>query len=346
MIAPLAKAARRDHPVSMAAAPVRIEALDMTKGVLVVCMVIYHSFNYSRDYSLGFKLLPFLPPSFILITGFLLGRIYLSGSRKTPSPLLRPCLRGFRLVAIFTLLNVVAQIAGRQHPVVQTQGLGYFFDHWFEVYVTGEGRLAAFEVLLPISYLLILAPLLCFMDRLNRYLLPALALSLVVISTISEQQGELYANLHLLTAGIIGMILGRVDIQVFFKLGRLSLAWIAAYGLYLAAAFQIGQIAIMQLIGACLALMVLFSLCIWLGKQGFIQRLLVALGRYSLVGYILQIALLQILVRLLGRLTQYSAAFFTEMFAVLLILVIAVCLLDWVRKASRNIDLLYRAIFA
>src|ERR1700758_2466346 len=54
----------------------RIEALDMTKGVLVVAMVIYHSFNYSTDYTLGFKCLPFLPPSFILITGFLISRLY------------------------------------------------------------------------------------------------------------------------------------------------------------------------------------------------------------------------------------------------------------------------------
>ena len=54
----------------------RIAALDMTKGVLVVAMVIYHSFNYSQDYSLGFRFLPFLPPSFILITGFLIARLY------------------------------------------------------------------------------------------------------------------------------------------------------------------------------------------------------------------------------------------------------------------------------
>ena len=40
----------------------------MTKGVLVMAMVVYHSFNYSTDLALGFKYLPFLPPSFILIT--------------------------------------------------------------------------------------------------------------------------------------------------------------------------------------------------------------------------------------------------------------------------------------
>ena len=50
----------------------------MTKGVLVMAMVIYHSFNYSTDYTLGFKYLPFLPPSFILIAGFLISRLLLT----------------------------------------------------------------------------------------------------------------------------------------------------------------------------------------------------------------------------------------------------------------------------
>ena len=49
------------RPRSMGAkARPRIDALDMTKGVLVVAMVIYHSLNYSTDYTLGFKYLPFL----------------------------------------------------------------------------------------------------------------------------------------------------------------------------------------------------------------------------------------------------------------------------------------------
>jgi uncharacterized membrane protein len=42
--------APRLHAMAAKARP-RIEALDMTKGVLIVAMVIYHSFNYSTDYN-------------------------------------------------------------------------------------------------------------------------------------------------------------------------------------------------------------------------------------------------------------------------------------------------------
>src|SRR5436189_5459360 len=102
----------------------RIDALDMTKGVLVVAMVVYHALNYSTDYTLGFKYLPFLPPSFILITGFLIGRLYLtSGNRPGASLFGRLFLRGFRLLLIFTLLNVLTQLMGRQKAVATPQGL-------------------------------------------------------------------------------------------------------------------------------------------------------------------------------------------------------------------------------
>ena len=42
---------------------------------LVVCMVLYHSLDYSTELYLAFKYMSFLPPSFILITGFLMSRI-------------------------------------------------------------------------------------------------------------------------------------------------------------------------------------------------------------------------------------------------------------------------------
>src|SRR5215813_10557683 len=84
----------------------RIDALDMTKGVLVVAMVVYHSFNYSTDYALGFKYLPFLPPSFILITGFLISRLYFTPEAARDSGVYgRLLLRGFRLLFVFTVLN-------------------------------------------------------------------------------------------------------------------------------------------------------------------------------------------------------------------------------------------------
>src|SRR5215472_8504052 len=109
----------------------RIDALDMTKGVLVVAMVVYHSFNYSTDYTLGFKYLPFLPPSFILITGFLISRLYFTPEAARDSGVYgRLLYRGFRLLLLFTILNVVTQLVGRQKFATGAQGIGYLADYW------------------------------------------------------------------------------------------------------------------------------------------------------------------------------------------------------------------------
>src|SRR3954470_16391987 len=117
-----AKGARR-HP--------RIDELDMTKGVLVIFMVVYHTLNYSTDYTLSFIYLPFLPPSFILITGFLIGRLYLRDDNAvTGAILIRLAFRGFRLVAIFTVLNLLAQLVGRNKPSGPGGQFGLdFFDY-------------------------------------------------------------------------------------------------------------------------------------------------------------------------------------------------------------------------
>src|SRR5215475_945473 len=96
----------------------RIEALDMTKGVLVVAMLVYHSFNYSTDYTLGFKYLPFLPPSFILITGFLISRLYFNPKAARDASVYRRLLfKGFRLLLVFTILNVLTQLVGRRKAI-------------------------------------------------------------------------------------------------------------------------------------------------------------------------------------------------------------------------------------
>ncbi|SRR6266481_167659 len=72
----------------------RIAALDMTKGVLIVAMVIHHSFNYSTDYTLGFKYLSFLPLSFILITDLLISGLYFDSNDARSlrrAPFRAPC---------------------------------------------------------------------------------------------------------------------------------------------------------------------------------------------------------------------------------------------------------------
>jgi hypothetical protein len=338
--------APRLHAMGAKARP-RIEALDMTKGVLVMAMVVYHSLNYSTDYALGFKYLPFLPPSFILITGFLISRLYFtpeaSRDRKVYGRLF---FRGFRLFLLFTLLNVMTQIAGRRKAVATPQGLSYLFDNWYEIYGIGGGQHAAFSILLPIAYLLLLAPLLILLYRAHPLVVPLIAISLAIFCSTLSQGDDYSVNLALLSTGLIGVILGRVPDKALYLLRRYWYLPLIVYAGYVAFTHLVWQSHFDQLLNALLALGAIFSLCAAIGASAFAGRELLIVGRYSLLAYIVQIAVLQVLTRMIGRLDPFTAPFYLQMAGVGLLMILMAEGLQWARSRAVWVDAPYRFIFA
>jgi hypothetical protein len=128
-------------------------------------------------------------------------------------------------------------------------------------------------------------------------------------------------------------------------MGRFWLVSVALYGAFLFVASAGWLTPFDQLLNACLALAAMFSVCAALGADSFLSRRLVILGRYTLLAYIVQIATLQVLVHFAGRLKPFSATFFLQMLAVLLLMVLMADGLDWARKRASWIDLPYRAVF-
>jgi Acyltransferase family len=334
----------RPHPGSRP----RIDALDMTKGVLVAAMVVYHSFNYSTDYTLAFKYLPFrfVPPAFILITGFLISRLYFTPeASRDLSVYCRLLFRGFRLLFLFTALNVLTQLVGRQKAINTPQGLSYLLDYWYEIYAIGGGQYATFSILLPIAYLLLLAPVLILLYRAHSLfaLLTAVALA---IFFILQGEGESFFNLALMSAGLIGVILGRVPDKALFLLRRYWYLPLIVYAGYVAFTHLVWQSPFDDLLNALLALAAIFSLCAAIGARRWFGRELLVVGRYSLVAYIFQIALLQVLVRLFGRLQPFTGAFFFQMTCVAMAMILMAECLEWARRRATWIDASYRFIFA
>ena len=334
-------------PAMGAKARPRIEALDMTKGVLVMAMVVYHSFNYSTDYTLGFKYLPFLPPSFILITGFLISRLYFTPEAFRDRRVYgRLFFRGFRLLLLFTLLNVLTQIAGRHKAVATPQGLSYLFDDWYEIYVIGGGHYAAFSILLPIAYLLLLAPLLILLYRAHPLVVPLIAISVAIFCATLPQGDDYSVNLALLSAGLIGVILGRVPDRALFLLRRYWYLPVILYAGYVAFTHLVWQSPFDQLLNALLALAAIFSLCAAIGASRFAGRELLIVGKYSLLAYIVQIAVLQVLTRMIGRLEPFTVPFYLQMAGVGLLMILMAEGLQWARGRTAWVDAPYRFIFA
>lgn len=329
------------------ASPRRVAALDITKGVLVVCMVIYHTLNYSTQYYLAFRYFAFLPPSFIVITGFLLARIYPAKHSLTDWRLHgRLVTRGVKLIVLFTLLNVAIQFLVRRSVLGETPGLETFFSYWFETYVVGYGRLAAFEVLLPIAYLLLLAPLLLMLDRSHALVLPILTACAIGILAWLALHGGDWSNAQLISAGLIGLLLGRVSFSTLEKLSRYGIALALAYAVYFMVGSIQGQSYLLQLVGAVLALALIYSVSARIDAGSVVGQCLGRLGQYSLIAYIGQIGILQLLVRWLGRPEPGSFGCLAGMLATLSLTVISVELVHRARCRSEAVGGLYKAVFA
>ena len=101
----------------------------------------------------------------------------------------------------------------------------------------------------------------------------------------------------------------------------------------------------MQLMGVVTGLLVLYSLALLLPVRTQSYKETVLLGRYSLFGYIVQLGVLQVIVRMYGP--------FRTPLAVVLLAVVTLAAMwamtrmtHWLRAKARFVDLTYRAAFA
>lgn len=325
----------------------RIAALDITKGLLVVLMVVYHTINYSVQYRLAFKYLYFLPPSFIVITGFLLSHVYLArhtiGDVRLHTRLL---IRGAKLLVLFTLLNIAAQFVHSKNYHNQLPGVGDFFSNFLDVYFYGERRLAVFEILLPISYLLLLSPLLLWLNHTHRLTLPLLTIGLLITCVILEAQDLSTSNFNLLCAGVLGMLAGRLSREQLNRLGRYAVWALLGYCATAALSYSWHPPFILQLAGACLVLIAIYGFSIQLASLDWVGARLERLGQYSLVAYIVQIGILQVISHFLGRPDLWSLLLLAYGVTALLLTGLIVDLVEKSRKSMPSLNSAYQAVFA
>lgn len=328
---------RKSRPVG------RIGALDWTKGALVVCMVAYHAINYSAFRPMAFKALGFLPPSFILIAGFLVGQVYATKySLDTWKPYARLLVRGLKLLVLFLVLNVTHCIIIKRDVV---DGLWEFADRAGTIFVSGNNREGIFEVLLPIAYFLILAPGLLWVRSRTKSAITLFAVAIFLLCVVLERGGMTYKNLSLLSAGVIGMACGLVPIESIDRLAAKLLPVVGLYALYRLSSYFLGEIYPIQIFGAATSSLLLYGLALHLDCDSGTGRWVVLLGKYSLAGYLIQIPLIQILVLFHGKPGHWIGVFAVAMITTALLLLI-VQGLNLMRRRNLIVDTVYKAVFA
>lgn len=293
-----AKEIKGEEPVNArGAGSKRIVALDFTKGALVLIMVLYHWLNYFVGSEGQFyRYLSFLPPSFICITGFLISQVYLAKYKATDTRLYRRLIiRGLKILGIFVLLNAVIGLVyprgSGAHELMTPAAL-------WSVFVTGDmgtGRLVSFYVLLPISYVLILSAVMLLVFRGSRFIFYFSTAAAMIGIVLLKVIGKPSEDLELVSFGLIGICIGYIPIKSINRQLLRPYVIVPAYLLYLVAITAWNTPYPLQLTGVLLTLLLIYWTGQKSGDRGLLSRIIVLLGKYSLFGYIAQIAILRAL---------------------------------------------------
>ena len=321
----------------------RIAALDFTKGSLVLLMVLYHWLNYFVDVPWDvYRYLRFLTPSFIFITGFIITSVYLA--RYAPDdPRVRRRLisRGLKLLVLFTALNGLAALLARPSPAGAANPFGAAL---YSIYVTGNGR-AAFDVLVPIAYLLIVSPFVLRASARFPWAPHAIAAVTLTAAWALGRKGFSSVTLELLAIGLLGLSIGTVSRQVV-RGAAARVGWLlVAYAGYLIAISAWNIVFPLQVIGVCLSVLLIYVAGATSLSAGPAGRCVVELGQYSLFAYLAQIVVLQLLRRGFRDLALPGAPLAALVTATILTIA-AVDVVATARARSTGADRLYRAVFA
>ena len=324
----------------------RIPALDFTKGVLVLVMVLYHWLNYFvGPTGPVYIYLQFLPPSFICITGFLVSQVYLAkygvNDRRLPG---RLAVRGAKILAIFALLNIAISLLGRGAM------LSMFTPEASEaIYLTGNmpgGRLVAFYVLVPISYVLLFSAILLIACRPSQRAFQCVC-GILPLSVLGfDLLGFKSANLEFLAIGMLGVSIGFVPMAQINRTLRHPYFIVLAYCAYLVAITLWNVPYPMLIVAVVLTLLLFYLIGTLSGDSAWTPKAIILLGKYSLVGYIAQIAILQCIRRILRFNDLGPAGLFASFAAAVILTFGVVQLVDRARAKTPLVNRMYAAVFS
>jgi hypothetical protein len=335
------------------AKPARIPALDFTKGALVLIMVLYHWINYFLGPHDN-RYLRFLTPSFIFISGFIVSNVYFSKySISDPQLPKRLIQRGLKILGVFLCLNLTRNfISPGRAPELAALTTQDRIRSLFDIYVLGSGvgggqaKAVAFFILVPICYLLLLSAVLLVVSRYYRFAVHIVCMVFLLGIAISNYEGFEIPNLELLAIGLLGVIAGYLPTERVNTIVRHPYLLATGYFGYLAAITVWNVIFPLQIVGVYLSLMILYLMGLERGEPGRIRATVVLLGKYSLLGYIAQIAILQCL-RLAIHPFSWETALFVLSFILAFALTIAsIKVVDYARSGSVIVDRLYKFVFA
>jgi peptidoglycan/LPS O-acetylase OafA/YrhL len=319
--------------------------LDWVKGFLVILMAVYHGMNHFDEIPAAYYgYLRFVNGSFVLISGYVVAAFYANGPACRRTTAARQlATRGIKLLLLFTALNLAAGWAGLTNYRHVTFDIGSFLSGLAGIYGSGDTRQAAFRILVPIAYVLILSGPFLMAGRWQSTLIAATMLVSAAYSFVSP----VAPNAYFVLLGLVGLSAGLLQHKVpAFRMRHLALIGIVFVALARVMNLLSGNVLAYGL-AIALTLKLVYDAAARLPPDSRIERAGILLGRYSLVGYIVQIACLHLL---------HKALVFPDLPVILrlsinvvvtIAFLLALCTgLDRLRRESRWIEKSYRLVFA
>lgn len=334
----------------------RISALDFTKGALVFFMVIYHWINYFIGIQWPYyRYLRFLTPSFIFIAGFIVSNIYLRKYEVSDPRLAnRLLIRGSKLLAVFISLNAARNLL---LPILFSHiALPNLLEYpnLRAIFLTGDftSKVVSFSILVPIAYLLMLSGVILALARLLRassrscgYIALAIAACLFIGIIMVDLRGSKAPLLEVVAVGMLGILAGFRPISAINRTVRRPFWLIVGYVFYIIAITIWDVPYPLEVVGTCLSVIIIY-LVGTVDRPSWVRNEVILLGKYSLWGYVSQIAILQILAAVFRHANVGRATPIVSFLAALALTVAAVEAVHWARAKTGTMDWLYRTVFA
>ncbi len=319
--------------------------LDLVKGLMVIVMVIYHTMNYfSTAGAEEFGYVRFVTGAFIFISGYVIAVFYEKKLQTDwAGASARLITRGVKLLMIFTVLNIIISVTGIGNPYKEHIGIYRFFNTIPDIYIFGRPGTASFQILLPISYLLILSPITLIPTGYWKY-------TLIISSALLAGWLDLhYENIILDcgTPGLIGILAGTC-INNCKKQYRIH-SGIVCVCCLLAILFSMSYLSrnyLTYIISIIILIKILYDMANIIDIKNRISSSIISFGQYSLLCYIMQIIFLQGLSRVLGHQRWGFGYELISLFCITNIFLLTFCtLLSFYRNQYNVLDKTYRFIF-
>lgn len=330
----------------------RNDAADIVKGFLVIAMVAYHTLNYFVDdmtmllYSYCF----YVGPSFIFFSGIMCGTIYFPRFKEDKKYVYtRLLVRSSKLLALFFGINIIIHLFLKRNYTGQALGINLIWNHLGSIFLKGESSLMAFEILVPIAYVLLLSAFLLHFASLRYGIYFFLLLTFCVLSIFDV---AIHYNLYFFLFGLAGFYSGLICTDI----GSIVNSRLIRNGVFILLLFYFlvlipsgvnirGNI-ILFFLYVNVVLGAVYIIGSHVNPSWTISRIIIKFGQYSLFLYFAQIFFLQSLY-CLGVPRSQSVTFQTVIVFVAIngLLILVFLLADNIRKRFKFTDTIYRFVF-